>query len=137
MQRPWRGDCSTTAAERKGAFMNRPKTLMLSALAALAVLGCSDTAYAQPQLSVTPSSVTNSSTPLVFSNIPSGSASQPQIIALSASSNTSVIIQVSQAYPWLSVSPTVVPNVGPSNPVNLSVRVNTNPNGQILAQGTY
>ena len=49
---------------------------MFTTLGALALLGCSDTASAQPQLTVSPATTPNS--PLVFNNIPAGEISQSQ-----------------------------------------------------------
>lgn len=103
--------------------MNRPRPLMVTALAALAVLGCSVTASAQPQLVVTPSSITNASTPLVFNNIPSGgvSAQSPVTVGLLGSTSSTVTIQVSPSSPWLVVSPGASVNI----PSTLNVQCNT------------
>ncbi len=56
--------------------MKHLRPLMFAALAALAVLGCSDTASAQPVLTVTPA--TTASNPLAFTNIPAGGVSLAQ-----------------------------------------------------------
>src|SRR5580692_11380195 len=86
--------------------MNSRRPLMLAAMAALAVLGCSDTASAQPALTVSPATITNPSTPMVFSSIPSGgvSPSQPVTVTTGNGTTASVIIQINPSSPWLTVS---------------------------------
>jgi trimeric autotransporter adhesin len=103
--------------------MNCFRHLMFAPLAAWAVLGCCDTLSAQPQLIVTPSSVTNSNTPLAFTNVPSGGVSVAQTITVSTGNDTtaSVIIQVSPSSPWISVGPAQSVNI----PATLSVQANT------------
>jgi trimeric autotransporter adhesin len=116
--------------------MNCFKHLMLTPLAALAVLGCCDTLYAQPQLIVTPASVTNSSTPLTFTNVPTGGISAAQTITVCPGSAcpgngtmASVSIQINQSSPWITVGPSQSVNI----PSTLSVQCNTTN----LASGTY
>ena len=101
--------------------MNCPRPLMFAALTALAVLGCSDSASAQPVLTLTPPAT--ASDPLVFNNIPSGglSPSQNVTVTVSGSTMSTVIVQVSPSSPWLVVSPTSSVNV----PATLSVACNT------------
>jgi uncharacterized protein (TIGR03437 family) len=104
--------------------MNRPRPLMVTALATLAVLGCAVTASAQgPQLTVSPAGITNASTPLVFNNIPSGgiSAPSPVTVGLIGLTTSSVTIQVNQNSPWLIVSPGASVNI----PSTLNVQCNT------------
>jgi uncharacterized protein (TIGR03437 family) len=110
--------------------MNCPRPLMLAALAALAVLGCSDTASAQPVLTVNPPD-TSPSTPLTFSNIPSGGVSPAQNITVSTADSTmaTVIIQVNPSSTWLSVTPGASVNI----PATLSVACNTS----TLSSGSY
>lgn len=101
--------------------MNCPRPLMFAALTALAVLGCSDSASAQPVLTLTPPAT--ASNPLVFNNIPSGGLSPSQNITVTVAGSTmaTVIIQVSPSSPWLVVSPTSSVNI----PATLSVACNT------------
>ncbi|HEY4363433.1 MAG TPA: hypothetical protein VGN17_20875 [Bryobacteraceae bacterium] len=120
--------------------MNCPKNVLLAAAAVIAAVCCSDTAFAQPTLTVTPATVTNPATPLPFINIPSGGASKtPQSVSVSASSSTSIIVQVSSTSPWLTVNGSSISalNVGSGTGVNLNVSVNTNAGGQIFGTGTY
>src|ERR1700677_1525152 len=109
--------------------MNRFRPLMFAALAAVVVLGCSDTASAQPVLTVTPS--TTASNPLAFTNIPSGGVSPGQNVTVGTtdSTSTTVIIQVNPESPWLTVSPGASVNV----PATLSVVCNTSG----LSAGNY
>ena len=101
--------------------MNCPRPLIFAALAALAVLGCSDTASAQPQLTVTPQ--TSASSPLAFNNIPSGGVSPAQTVTVGTTGSTqaTVILQISPSSPWLSITPGASVNI----PATLSVRCNT------------
>jgi len=86
----------------------------------------SDTARAQaPVLTVTPQTLT-------FSSVASGASSTTQNVQVSANFATSVVIQVSQSSPWLSVNPAGALNVG-TTPTSLAVKINA----QALAQGTY
>lgn len=105
---------------------------MFPALAALAVLGCSDTASAQPQLIVSPAAVTNSNTPLAFTNIPSGgvSGSLPVTVSTANSTQATVILGISaSAQSWLQITPGASVNI----PATLSVRCNTSN----LTAGSY
>lgn len=108
--------------------MKRCKTLM-SAAAALVFLGYSDTASAQPQLTVTPA--TSAANPLVFNNIPAGEISQSQAVAVATANgtNATVIVQVNPADPWLQVTPSGSVNV----PVSFNVACNTSN----LSPGAY
>ena len=107
----------------------KPRPWMFTTLAALAVLGCSDTLSAQPQLTVSPS--TSAVNPMVFNNIPAGGLSQSQPVTVGTQNDTTatVIIQVSPTSPWLQVSPTASVNI----PATLSVACNTTQ----LTSGTY
>src|SRR5580698_929079 len=89
--------------------MNQFRPLKFATLAALAVLGCYDTAYAQPQLMVSP--VTTAANPMIFNNVPSGgiSASQPVTVTTQNSTTATVIIQTSQ--PWIQITPNGSVNV--------------------------
>jgi hypothetical protein len=112
--------------------MNRPRPLMVTALAALTVVGCSVTASAQgPQLVVTPAGITSSSSPLVFNNIPSGGISAPSPVTVTTANSvpTTVTIQVNQNSPWLIVSPGASVNT----PATLNVQCNTSN----LTSGSY
>ncbi len=111
--------------------MNHLRRLMFAALAAVAVLGCCDTLDAQPQLTVTPASVTNVNTPLSFTNVPSGSVSAAQTITVSTGNNTtaSVIVQVSPSSPWISV--------GPAQSVNIPATLSVQANATNLTSGNY
>lgn len=102
---------------------------MLAALAALAVVGCSDTASAQPALTV--SAGTSPTNPLVFNNIPSGGVSPSQTVTVTTGNGTtaSVIIQSNPSSPWVTVSPGGSVNV----PATLSVQCNTTN----LSPGSY
>ena len=102
---------------------------MFATAAALAFLGCSDTASAQPQLTVMP--VTSATSPMAFNNIPSGevSTSQPLTVATVGGTFATVIVQVNPADTWLMVTPNGSVNV----PVSLNVACNTTG----LAPGNY
>ncbi len=109
--------------------MNHFRPLKFATLAALAVLGCSDTAYAQPQLTVTP--LTTAANPLIFNNIPSGgvSASQPVTVATQNSTTATVIVQADPSSPWIQVRPNGSVNV----PATFAVQCNTTN----LSSGSY
>ena len=102
---------------------------MFRALGALAVLGCFDTAFAQPQLIVTPT--TSAASPLVFSNVPSGGISTPQTVTVTTANSTSttIIIQVNPNSPWLLITRGASVNT----PASLNVQCNTSG----LTTGTY
>jgi uncharacterized protein (TIGR03437 family) len=104
---------------------------MFAAMAAMAALGCSDTAYAQPQLIVTPATATNPNTPLVFNNIPSGGVSpiQPLSVTTGNSTMATVIIQINANSPWLVVTP--------SGSVNIPSTLNVQCNTTALVSGNY
>lgn len=107
----------------------KPRHWMFTTLAALAVLGCSDTASAQPQLIVMPA--TSAVSPLAFNDVPAGGVSQSQSVTVATQDSTTstVIIQVSPASPWLQVTPSASVNI----PATLSVACNTT----LLNSGTY
>jgi uncharacterized protein (TIGR03437 family) len=109
--------------------MNCPRPLVFAALLALAVLGCSDTAAAQPVLTVAPA--TTPSNPLVFSNIPSGGISPAQTVTIGTTGATmaTLIIQVNPSSPWIAISPGASVNI----PATISVQCNT----ATLMQGNY
>jgi uncharacterized protein (TIGR03437 family) len=96
--------------------MNRPKILMFAIFAFL-VLGCSDSARGQVSLTVTPQT-------LAFNNIPSNSLSAAQQVQVSANVATTVVIQVSGSAPWLTVDHTGPLNIG-TTVTTLNVRANT------------
>lgn len=106
---------------------------MFAAAVGWAWLGCSDTASAQPQLTVTPA--TSATQPMVFNNIPAGEISQSQAVTVTTSNGTSatVIVQVNPANTWLQVSPSGSVNV----PVSLNVSVNTTALGPGNYNGTF
>ena len=107
----------------------KPRPWMFTTLAALAVMGCSDTASAQPQLTVMPA--TTAANPLVFNNIPAGGLSKSQTVTVGTadSSSPTVTILVNPASPWIQVTPNTSVNL----PATLSVQANT----VNLASGTY
>src|SRR5580693_7966596 len=102
--------------------MNRLRPLMFAVFAAIAAVGCCDTASAQPQLTVTPP-YTTATNPLVFNNVPSGSVSQTATITVGLTGSTlaTVIITVNPASPWLVVTPGGSVNI----PATLSIQCNT------------
>ncbi|HEX5431215.1 MAG TPA: hypothetical protein VFW83_04565, partial [Bryobacteraceae bacterium] len=101
----------------------------------MAALGFSDTARAQPQLTVTPQ--TDQQNPLSFVNVPVNSISRTQNVQLSATGGSpSVIVQPDQASPWIVLSNTVL-NLT-STPTPLGVQVNTQGLQQgVTYQGTF
>ncbi len=103
--------------------MNRTRILAF-AVFMLIVLGCSDSARADVALTVAPQALT-------FSNVPSNSLSPAQQVQVTANQTTTVIVQVSQSSPWLTVSPTSS-NIG-TTATSFNVRANT----QGLATGSY
>jgi uncharacterized protein (TIGR03437 family) len=111
----------------KNAFtiLKQARKTLLGALLAVLALGISDTANAQGvTLTVTPQQLT-------FNNIPLNSISQAQTVAVSANQATSVVVQVNNNSPWLSVSQNEF-NVS-TTPFNLAVSVNTT----MLNLGSY
>ena len=107
----------------------KPRPWMLTTLAALAVLGCLDTASAQPQLIVSPAN--SAVNPLVFNNIPAGGLSLPEAVTVTTqdSNTATVIVQINPASTWLQVTPSASVNV----PTTLNVQCNTT----ALNSGTY
>ncbi len=104
--------------------MNRFKISMFVVFV-LIVLGCSGAARADVVLSVSPLTLT-------FNNVPGNSVSAAQQVLVNASVSTTVMIQVSSLYPWLTVDHTGPLNVGTSA-TTLNVKVNT----QNLQPGGY
>ena len=100
--------------------MNRFRPLMFAPLAALLLLGYSDTAFAQPQLVITPATTPN--TPLTFNPVPLGGISASQTVMVSDVGNTPSTVIVQPSDSWI----VVMPSTGTVNiPAQLSVQCNT------------
>ncbi len=104
--------------------MNRTRILTFAAFMLIA-LGCFDSARADASLTVAPLTLT-------FNNIPSNSLSAAQQVQVGASVATTVMIQVSQLSPWLTVDHT-----GPLNVGVTATTINVKANTQNLQAGGY
>lgn len=108
--------------------MNRCRPIMFAPLAAVLLLGYSDTAFAQPQLVVTPA--TTPSAPLTFNPVPSGGISASQTIMVSDTANTQSTVIIQPSATWIVVTPS-------SGTVNIPAQLSIQCNTSTLSVGTY